>query len=574
MVVSTFFEGGQFSAIVPMVDRIFTNKAIVLPQGMPHWVSDLAAKFNTMDRQTLFYGIVITIPIFYVLKGVVLYLQGYCMNVVAHKSVADVRDGLFRHYQRLSHDFYSQKRQGELMSRITHDVPFIGHALSYGITDVIYQSLLAVFFAIIALSIDWRMTLLILAILPVIGLLIHIIGKTVKKQSLHSQESMADLNSVMAESSQGVSVVKAFSREGHEIERFSEANNRYYKAVIKAARRALILNPTAEVLQAIAFVLVLWLGGRRVIAGQMSFGVFGVYLASLISIFRPIKKLTQVYSIIQQALASSKRIYDILDWKPKIFNAADAMECLAPRKAIRFENVSFRYNKADEHWTIREITHDFEIGKTTALVGPTGCGKTTMINLILRFYDPDEGRIIFDDQDIRQVKIETLRQHIGLVTQDMILFNETIRANLQYGRLDSTDREIFDAARKALAFDFIQKMPKGLDTVIGDRGFKLSGGQKQRLCIARAILKNPKILLLDEATSALDAESEYLVQAALDNLMKNRTVIVVAHRLSTIRHADCILVVDGGRVVQKGVHDELLTTSELYARLASYHFNQ
>ncbi|NTV30117.1 MAG: hypothetical protein HGA80_08570, partial [Candidatus Omnitrophica bacterium] len=331
MVLSTFFEGGQFSAIVPIVDRIFTNKAIVLPTGMPQWVIDLAVRFNAIDRQVLFYGILLVTPVFYILKGIIFYLQGYCMNVVAQKSVADVRGDIFRHYQALSHDFYSQKRQGELMSRITHDVPFIGHALSYGITDVVYQSLLGVFFAVVALSIDWRMTLFILAILPVIGLLIHVIGKTVKKQSLHSQESMADLNSVLAESSQGVSVVKAFSREKHEIDRFEEANNRYYKAFIKATRRALILSPMSEVLQAVAFVLVLWLGGKRVMSGQMSFGVFGVYLASLISIFRPIKKLTQVYGIIQQALASSRRIYDILDWKPKIFNISDAAECLLPK---------------------------------------------------------------------------------------------------------------------------------------------------------------------------------------------------------------------------------------------------
>ncbi|MBF0485532.1 MAG: ABC transporter ATP-binding protein [Candidatus Omnitrophica bacterium] len=574
MLFSTLFEGGQFGAIGPIVDRIFTNKLIVLPSGMPPWVMDLAGRVNTIDRQTLFYGIICFTPVFYILKGIVFYMQGYFMNVVAQKTVADVRSDLFAHYQKLSHDFYSQKRQGELMSRVTHDVPFLGHSISYGITDVVYQTLLAIFFAVVALSIDWRMTLVILATLPLIGLLIHVIGKTVKKQSIHSQESMADLNSVLAEASQGVSVVKAFSRETHEMTRFDTANLRYYHAFLKANKRALLLSPSSEVMQAIAFVLVLWLGGKRVMSGSISFGVFGVYVAALISIFRPIKKLTAVYGIIQQALASSKRIYAILDWKLKIVDAPDAKECVLPKKSICFENISFRYNKDEERWIIKDFSHDFEIGKTTALVGPTGCGKTTIINMILRFYDPDKGRILFDSQDIKGVTLLSLRSHIGLVTQDMILFNETIRANLQYGKLDATDEEIFDAARQALALEFIEKMPKGLDTVIGDRGFKLSGGQKQRLCIARAILKNPKILLLDEATSALDAESEYLVQAALDNLMKDRTVIVIAHRLSTIRHANCILVLENGEIVQKGVHEELLNSSELYSRLASYHFNQ
>jgi subfamily B ATP-binding cassette protein MsbA len=574
MIVSTLFEGGQFGAIVPIVDRIFTNKPIVLPPGMPSFVVDLAARLNGLDRESLFYGIIFITPVFYILKGLTFYMQGYFMNVVAQKSVADVREDIFRRYQELSHDFYSQKRQGELMSRITHDVPFIGHAISYGITDVVYQSLLGFFFSMVAFSIDWHMTLLIIGILPVIGLLIHVIGKTVKKQSIHSQESMADLNSVLAEASQGVSVVKAFSREEHEIRRFSEANRRYYRAFIKATRRALVLSPSSEILQAVAFVLVLWLGGKRVMDGHMSFGIFGVYLAALISIFRPIKKLASVYGIIQQATASSKRIYDILDWRPKVFDAPGALACPQPRKAIRFQEVSFRYNKDEEPWVIRDFSHDFEVGKTTAIVGQTGCGKTTIINMILRFYDPDQGRVLFDGQDISSVKLSSLRGQVGLVTQDMILFNDTIRANLQYGKLDAPDDEIMEAARQALAAEFIDKMPSGLDTVIGDRGFKLSGGQKQRLCIARAILKDPRILLLDEATSALDAESEHLVQKALDNLMRGRTVIVVAHRLSTIRHADCILVLDGGRIVEKGIHEELLKKSELYSRLASYHFNQ
>jgi subfamily B ATP-binding cassette protein MsbA len=344
--------------------------------------------------------------------------------------------------------------------------------------------------------------------------------------------------------------------------------------MIKGIRRNLVLAPVSDLLASIAVVVVFWLGGRYVMEGKISFGVFALFLTALISILRPIKKLAAVYGINQQATAASRRLYDILDLDPKIVDAPSAVACLAPKKTIRFDKVSFRYNKGEEAWTIRDFAHDFKIGSTTALVGPTGCGKTTIINMILRFYDADNGRVLFDDQDVRDVTLASLRQHIALVTQEMILFNETIRANLQYGKLDATDDEIREAARQALAWEFIEKMPQGLDTVIGDRGFKLSGGQKQRLCIARAILKNPRILLLDEATSALDAESEFFVQQALDNLMKNRTVIVIAHRLSTIRNADCIIVMDKGEIVQKGVHDELIKSSDLYSRLASYHFNQ
>jgi subfamily B ATP-binding cassette protein MsbA len=574
MIVSTALGGVQFSAIIPLADRIFTNKAIILPEGMPQFLIDLAQRFNAIDRSALFYGIIIAIPVFTLVQGMFSYLQALLMNVVAQKTVADVRGDIFLKYQELSLDFYSQKRQGELMARITHDAGFIGHAISFALTDLIYQSLQAVMFTVIAFTISWKTVLFILLIFPFNALMIRTIGKTIKKQSLQSQESMADLNSILVETNQGVSIVKAFSRESHEILRFGQANQRFYKATIKSIRRNLIMSPVTTFLMAVSIAVVFWVAGRHVMEGKMSFGVFALFLTSLLSIYRPINKLIAVYGINQQALASSKRIYDILDWAPKIVDAPDAVECRPPRKMIRFENVSFKYDKKEEQWIIENLSHDFEIGKTTALVGPTGCGKTTVINMILRFYDTDRGRILCDDQDIKTVTTGSLRNHIGLVTQDMILFNETIRANLQYGKLDVTDTEIYAAARQALAFDFISKMPQGLDTVIGDRGFKLSGGQKQRLCIARAILKNPRILLLDEATSALDAESEFLVQQALDNLMKNRTVIVIAHRLSTIRHADCILVMEGGKIIQKGIHDELLKTSELYARLASYHFNQ
>lgn len=574
MIGCAAFEGVQFGAIVPLADRIFTNKPIILPAGLPPTLQHFAERLNALDQYTLFYGVIFLIPFFYILKGGFVYLRGLFMNTLAQRSVMDVRGDLFRKYQELSMDFYSQKRQGELMSRITNDAGFIGHAISFGLTDLFYQTILAFMFACISITISWKMVLIILVVFPINAWLIHVIGKTVKKQSIQSQEAMADLNSILVETNQGVSIVKAFSRERHEIERFDGINKSFYRAIIKGIRRSQILSPVTEVLAALAVVVVFWIGGRYVMEGKMSFGVFVLFLGSLISIQRPIKKLAEVYSINQQALASSRRIYEFLDWKPLIEDVPDAKECKMPVKAIRFRDVSFRYDKDQPGIIIDHFTHDFEVGKMTALVGPTGCGKTTIMNLILRFYDVDGGVICMDDQDIKQVSMLSLRGHMGLVTQDMILFNETIRDNLRYGKLDATDEELLDAAKQALALEFIEKMPDGLDTVIGDRGMKLSGGQKQRLCIARAILKNPRILLLDEATSALDPQSEFLVQQALDNLMKDRTVIVIAHRLSTIRHADCILVMEGGRIVQKGRHDDLLKTSALYSKLASYHFNK
>ncbi|MBF0387012.1 MAG: ABC transporter ATP-binding protein [Candidatus Omnitrophica bacterium] len=568
------FEGAQFGAIVPLADRIFTNKPIVLPTGLPPFLVRYAEQLNNMDRTSLFWSVVFIIPAFYLVKGGLVYLRGLFMNTLAQRSVTDVRGDLFRKYQDLSLDFYSQKRQGELMSRITNDAGFIGHAISFGLTDIFYQSILAVMFAVIALTISWKMVLIILVVFPANAWFIHVIGKTIKKQSIQSQESMADLNSILAETNQGVSIVKAFSREKHEIERFDVLNKKFYRAIIKGIRRSLVLSPITEFLAALAIMVVFLIGGQAVLAGKMSFGVFALFISSLISIQRPIKKLAEVYSINQQALASSKRVYDFLDWKTLITDAPGAKECAAPGNAIRFADVSFRYDKDQAGLVIKNFTHNFEIGKMTALVGPTGCGKTTIMNLILRFYDVDSGVVSFDGQNIREVTVSSLRSHVGLVTQDMILFNESIRENLRYGKLDATDEEVLEAARQAMALEFIERMPEGLDTIVGDRGMKLSGGQKQRLCIARAILKDPRILLLDEATSALDPQSEHMVQQALDNLMKDRTVIVIAHRLSTIRHADCILVMENGRIMQKGIHDDLLNTSELYARLASYHFNQ
>ncbi|MBF0620102.1 MAG: ABC transporter ATP-binding protein [Candidatus Omnitrophica bacterium] len=574
MLVSTAFNGLQVGAIVPLADRILNNKPVVLPAGMPSFVTQFITQVNALDRNTLFYGLIFAVPVFALLQGIFLFLQNYFMNAMAQKSVTDVRTMVFRKYQDLSLDFYSHKRQGELMARITNDTPLIGYAISSGLSDLIFQSFQVVMFTIIACMISWKTVVFILIVFPINGAIIYIVGRTIKKQSRNSQEAMADLYAVLAETNHGVSIVKAFSREEHEMERFEETNWRYYKATMKGLCRNMALSPVTTVLMSVAIAAVFWMGGRHVMEGKMSFGIFAFFLMSLISIYRPFNKLTAVYGINQQSMAAAKRIFDVLDWKPKIFDAPDATACVAPKKAIRFDKVFFKYNKKEERQVINGFTHDFEIGKTTALVGPTGCGKTTVMNMVLRFYDPDQGSIFFDGQNIKEVMTGSLRQHIGLVTQEMILFHGTIRDNLRYGKLDATDSELYEAARQALALEFIERMPLGWDTTIGDRGFKLSGGQKQRLCIARAIVKNPKILLLDEATSALDAESEFFVQQALDNLMKDRTVIVIAHRLSTIRHAQCILVMEEGNIIQKGVHDDLMKTSDLYAKLASYHFNQ
>jgi len=408
--------------------------------------------------------------------------------------------------------------------------------------------------------------------LPVISAVVLRIGRQLKYFSRLTQETAADMTSLLNESIQGVHVIRGFSREPQEVKRFDKVNSSWCKYTLKGIRRNILLQPVTEFISVLGIVALLYFGGREVLAGRMSFGVFILFVVSLVSVVRPVKKLSNVHGINQQALASSERVYEILDRSVSVADAGNAVEIPAPRTAIEFRNVSFSYD-LDDGWVLRDVSHSFEIGKVTAIVGPTGCGKSTTLNLIPRFYDPQKGMIAVDDTDIRTVRQSSLREKIGIVTQETILFHDTIRENLRYGKIDATDEEIFDACRQALAYEFIRKMPQGLDTVVGDRGVRLSGGQKQRLCIARAILRNPQILLLDEATSALDAESEHYVQQALNNVMEGRTVIVVAHRLSTVKHASCILVMNEGRIVQKGTHDELLETSPLYKKLADLHFS-
>lgn len=572
MMLSAIFDFAQIGAIIPIIDKIFNDKAVILPEGMPDFVVSLVDKINSYDQIFLFKALIIGFPILYLLRGITNYLKGLFMDIVAHKTMVSVKNTLYKKYQELSLDFYSKKRQGELISRITNDVQAIGNSMSYGLTDTFYQSIQAIGFTAMALMLNWKLVFIVVLMFSVIGWLMHTIGRQLKGYMRNSQEILADLNTLLSETIQGVRIIKGFSRQDHEIERCEQINNQYYKCMLKGIRRMKLLSPLTEIVGVFAVVVILIIGGRDVLDGKQSFGVFAGLIAALLSIMRPVKKVANAHGINQQGIAASERIYDILDVAPKIVDKENAVELMDPKKSIVFDSVNFSYDKEDG-LVLKKISHEFPVGKTTAIVGPTGCGKSTILNLISRFYDPDSGTITVDGVDIRDVTVSSLLDKMGIVTQDMVLFHESIRENLKYGKLDATDEEIEEACKKALAWDFILKLPEGLDTIIGDRGFRLSGGQKQRLCIARAILRDPQILLLDEATSALDAESESLVQQALDYLMENRTVLVVAHRLSTIKHASCILVVENGEITDKGTHDELIASSKLYEKLAKLNFS-
>ncbi|MBC8436483.1 MAG: ABC transporter ATP-binding protein [Candidatus Omnitrophica bacterium] len=408
------------------------------------------------------------------------------------------------------------------------------------------------------------MAMILLILVPLIALPIVKVGRILRKLSRQSQEKMADINSLLYETIIGTRIVKAFNMEDYEIKKFDRINQDYYKISMKGIKRLLILSPATEILGCIAGVTVFFWGGREVITGTLSFGVFGLFLGSLLSLIRPFKKLSQVNSLNQQAVAASERIYEVLETYPSVQEGFGAAELRAFHKEIVFEGVWFSYARQQ---ILKDINLTVKKGSMLAIVGPSGTGKTTLVDLIPRFYDPQRGRILIDGIDIKKVSLKSLRRQIGIVTQETILFNDSIKANIAYGTPDVSQAAIEEAAVQAHAHDFIKQLSSGYDTVIGDRGMKLSGGERQRIAIARALLKNPPILLLDEATSQLDTEAERIVQDALDKLIQGRTVFVIAHRLSTVKGAHRIVVIDKGAIVEEGSHSELLGNNGLYKRL-------
>jgi len=397
------------------------------------------------------------------------------------------------------------------------------------------------------------------------------IGRKLRKLSKSAQERMADINSLLVETISGVRVVKAFGMEDYESKRFSNQNQNFYKVKMKSIMRMLIMGPITELIGAVFGLMIFAWMGSQVIQGNISFGIFALFFGSMMSIISPLKKLSNVNAITQQALAASDRIYDVLDTKPSVVEKSGAENLGIMQSKIELENVYFAYDQ-DSGNILKDINLEIKAGDIVAIVGPTGAGKSTLVNLIPRFYDPSEGKVTMDGTNLRETTFKSLRGQIGIVTQETILFNDTVKANITYGHLEASQEDVESAAKKAFAHQFVADMPEGYNTLIGDRGFRLSGGEKQRIAIARAILKNPPILILDEATSQLDSESERFVQEALDKLMIDRTVICIAHRLSTIKKATKIVVLREGQIIGIGQHEELLKSCDLYKRLYETQF--
>ena len=563
MLVSSLLNGVQLGALFPLADRIITNRAIPTPAWLPGWVAGIVGWLHAVEPVAMLAMFALTIPLLFLLKGLFEIWQSFYMNDAAQRVIRDLRQALFDRFLGLSLDYHQKSSTGTSMSRILYDSSIIQNSITEGLTDLVFQGFQMLVFLAIALAINWKLSLLICVLVPLIAWPISQVGKLLKKLSQQSQTVMGQLNSTILESIAGIKIIQAFLVEQAAKMKFAAANERAYRLTRKIQKRINALAPLTEFVGACGGAVLFWYGGRGVIRGEQTLGTFLVFLGAMLSLIRPMKRLARLHGVNQQALAAAERIFEVLDTPSTVIEHAKARLLPPFHREITYEHVSFHY---DAQPALRDISLTIRAGETLALVGPSGGGKTTFINLLPRFYDPRAGRVRIDGIDIKHVTLASLRAQIGLVTQETFLFNDTVRANIALGRPEAGLDEIVEAAKLASAHTFISRLPKGYDTVIGERGDLLSGGERQRLSIARALLKQPAILIFDEATSQLDAQSEHLVTEAMERLTKDRTVLVIAHRLSTARLAHRIVLIQEGRIVETGNHDELLQKSPLYRR--------
>jgi subfamily B ATP-binding cassette protein MsbA len=506
-----------------------------------------------------------------VFKALFSYGVGYLMAYVTNRVVADIRQELVHHLVRLPVRFHDANTSGRLVSRVVNDVNLMAGAASNVLKDIFQNVLTFVAMVGVIFYQNWKLAAISAVVVPLSAATMVRIGKRLRKLATSGQEQMGDLSSMLQETLAGIKMVKAFGREDAEAARFKEYNKAFLATTLKANQVWSIGSSHMEVIGVIGVAGIIWYGGYLVIHGDMTPGSLFSFMAAMLMAYTPIRKLSGANNIIQQALAAAERVYDVMDLPTERLQEPGAVLLEKISSGVEFQRVSLRY---DNHAVpaLAGIDLSIKAGEVVALVGSSGSGKTTLISLLPRFYEPTEGRILLDGRPLTEYQLRSLRAQIGVVSQDVVLFDDTVKNNLAFGRMGATMSEIEQAAKAAYAHDFIMRLPQGYDTVIGERGVKLSGGERQRLAIARAILRDPPLLILDEATSALDTESERMVQLALANLMKNRTTLVIAHRLSTVQNADRIVVLDRGSIVEMGTHEELLRRRGIYHRLYTMQF--
>ena len=560
----------DFDKIVESQMEWASRSNLTMNEKLKYWTNVLILRDTPANSLKV---LCITLLSVFFTKNIFLYIKNILLRIVELKLVKDIRDRLYKHIQTLSLGYFHKKQTGSITSIVMNDVEQLQVALAVVFQRLFVEPINILTFVTLLFIISWKLALIAIVIIPLAGIAIISIGRSIRRKSRRTQAKIAEIMQILTETLSSIRIVKAFVNEKEEVKKFTGESQNYFKLLLKRARLDLISAPVTESFGVIIGVVLLWYGGLEVLSNQgVSAEDFIRFIVILFAILGPIKQMSNVNLKIQVGAASAERIFELLDTPPEIVEDLNPVDLKVFKNSIEFDKVHFEYNDGDT-LVLDQVTFSIKKGEVVAMVGPSGSGKSTIADLIPRFYDVTTGSIQIDGHDLRKATLSSIRGNMGIVTQEVILFNDTIKNNIAYAQPNVTDEAIIKAAEAANALDFIEKTPEGFNTLIGERGVNLSGGQKQRLAIARALLKNPPILILDEATSALDTESEKKVQNAIENLMKDRTALVIAHRLSTVQNADKIIVIDEGQVVEIGTHNELYENGGLYRRLYDIQFD-